>query len=466
MKCYGFHDIDMRQIALEIKRASLCAADETQKKMMEAYADSFGTGSMRSFLESQKLWVKNISPSVESNIGFIESYRDPAGVRAEWEGFVAMVNQERTKTFTKLVEAAPRMIPKLPWSKDFEKDKFVAPDFTSLEVLSFASSDIPVGINIPNFEDIRQEIGFKNVSLGNVLSAKAPNETIPFIHKDDLKLYRNYRDEAFEVQVGIHELLGHGSGKTLQQTSKKEWNFDAKNPPQSPISGEPASKWYLPGQTYSSVFGSLSSTYEECRAEAVAMFLSCDFDILDIFGFPSSSASNPMQSTAGDVLHISYLSMARAGLAALEFWDPKSRKWGQAHTQARFAILQVFLEAGNDFVTISPNVESDQDLSDLVVRVDRDKILSDGRPAVEKFLQKLHVYKMSADVNAAKELYNRYTDVSKEWAEKVRPVVMSKKLPRKVFVQGNTVEKDGEVELKEYEPTIEGMIQSFAERDI
>ena len=133
---------------------------------MEEYAASFGTGSMQSFLESQKLWVRNISPSVESNIGFIESYRDPAGVRAEWEGFVAMVNQERTRAFTKLVEAAPRMIPKLPWSKEFEKDKFVAPDFTSLEVLSFASSGIPAGINIPNFEDIRQEIGFKNVSLG------------------------------------------------------------------------------------------------------------------------------------------------------------------------------------------------------------------------------------------------------------------------------------------------------------
>lgn len=37
------------------------------------------------------------------------------------------------------------MIPKLPWSSDFEKDKFTPPDFTSLEVLSFASSGIPAG---------------------------------------------------------------------------------------------------------------------------------------------------------------------------------------------------------------------------------------------------------------------------------------------------------------------------------
>lgn len=66
----------------------------------------------------------------------------------QWEGFAAMVNKERTRAFTKLVESAPENIHKLPWSADFEKDTFLSPDFTSLEVLSFAGSGIPAGINM------------------------------------------------------------------------------------------------------------------------------------------------------------------------------------------------------------------------------------------------------------------------------------------------------------------------------
>lgn len=50
------------------------------------------------------------------------------------EGWCATVNLERTKAFLGLVDGAPKMIPLLPWSKDFEKDTFLSPDFTSLEV--------------------------------------------------------------------------------------------------------------------------------------------------------------------------------------------------------------------------------------------------------------------------------------------------------------------------------------------
>ena len=333
---FGDHQEEMAKIALHIKKASLHAANDTQKKMMDEYAKSFGTGSLKAFKESQKLWVKDKKPEVESNIGFIETYRDPAGIRGEWEGMVAMVNKERTRAFQALVEAAPAAIPKLPWSKEFEKDEFSAPDFTSLEVLSFASSGIPAGINIPNYDDIRQQIGFKNVSLGNVLGAKAPNEPIPFIRSEDLELYQENRDAAFEVQVGIHELLGHGTGKLLQETSPGVFNFDHKNPPISPVTGTPISTYYKPSETYSSVFGPTASSYEECRAECVAMALSCDFSLLKIFGFGDGEVD--MDGKAGDVLYASYLSMARAGVVALEFWDPKSRKWGQIHMVRTFRI--------------------------------------------------------------------------------------------------------------------------------
>lgn len=90
--------------------------------------------------------------------------------------------------------------------------------------------------------DIRQDLGFKNVSLGNVLGAKAASEPIPFIDAADLEMYAKYRDLAFEVQVGLHELLGHGCGKLLQETSPGVFNFDVANPPLNPCTGKPVDK--------------------------------------------------------------------------------------------------------------------------------------------------------------------------------------------------------------------------------
>lgn len=457
---FGDHTREMATIAHHIDHAKKYAANDHQVEMMEEYSRSFSTGSLQAFKKSQMAWVQDKGPQVESDVGFIETYRDPHGIRGEWEGFVAMVNKERTKAFGKLVETAPQYIPLLPWNKDFEKDKFLSPDFTSLEVLTFAGSGIPAGINIPNYDDIRQNFGFKNVSLGNILSAKAPNEPIPFIKDRDLAVYQKYRDPAFEVQVGLHELLGHGCGKLLQETEPGVYNFDFENKPISPLTGQPITSWYKPGQTWGSTFGTFAASYEECRAECVAMALSCEFPILALFGFGDGTPD--MNSEAGDVLYTAYLQMARAGIAALEFWDPKSRKWGQAHMQARFSILRTFLNAGVEFCQLE---WEKQDLSDLTIRLERDRILDLGRPAVDDYLQKLHIYKATADVKAAKRMYDDITDVESLYADLVRPAVLKKKTPRKVFVQANTVDVGGKVQLKDYEANAQGMIESYVERE-
>lgn len=101
----------------------------------------------------------------------------------------------------------------------------------------------------------------------------------------------------------------------------------------------------------------------------------------------------------------------------------------------------------------------------LIVNVERSKIKSEGKPALERMLLNLHIYRCTADAESCRSFYEKLSLVEDEHL-KWREIVLSKKQPKKLFVQANTFKSGDGVTLKEYAPTREGIIQSWAERDL
>ncbi|XP_059565979.1 dipeptidyl peptidase 3 isoform X2 [Myotis daubentonii] len=449
----------LHKVVEHLEKAKTYAANSHQEQMLAQYIESFTQGSIEAHKRGSRFWIQDKGPIVESYIGFIESYRDPFGSRGEFEGFVAMVNKAMSAKFERLVASAEQLLKELPWPPAFEKDKFLTPDFTSLDVLTFAGSGIPAGINIPNYDDLRQTEGFKNVSLGNVLAVAyaTQREKLTFLEEEDKDLYIRWKGPSFDVQVGLHELLGHGSGKLFVQDEKGAFNFDQKTVI-NPETGEQIQSWYRSGETWDSKFSTIASSYEECRAESVGLYLCLHPQVLEIFGFEGADAE--------DVIYVNWLNMVRAGLLALEFYTPEASNWRQAHMQARFVILRVLLEAGEGLVTITPTTGADG-RPDARVRLDRSKIRSVGKPALERFLRRLQVLKSTGDVSGGRALYEGYaavTDAPPECFLSLRDTVLLRKESRKLIVQPNTRLEGSEVQLLEYEASAAGLIRSFSER--
>merc|ERR1712077_41658 len=103
--------------------------------------------------------------------------------------------------------------------------------------------------------------------------------------------------------------------------------------------------------------------------------------------------------------------------------------------------MQVMFEAGEDFLTVKEVTAEDGKLDLLIT-----------------------MYKSTGDIKAAKEMYDRYSEVAgTPWAAR-RQVVVDRRQPRTILVQSNTAIKDEKLQLLTYEPSAEGLVRSWAER--
>jgi len=88
----------------------------------------------------------------------------------------------------------------------------------------------------------------------------------------------------------------------MVESEHGKYNFDIEHPPVNPVTGTPITSWYKPGQTWTSRFGDLATTVDECRAELVGAYLMDDPDLLGVFGFTETSE---IRAEDGEYLPIS-----------------------------------------------------------------------------------------------------------------------------------------------------------------
>ena len=137
----GDHAEELSQVCSNLSEAIKYAENDIQRKFLSEYIQSFRTGDLEVYRNSQRTWIMDKNPRVENIFGFVEPYRDPYGIRSEFEGLVAINDPAETKTLLKLVEQSSTFIKRLPWAEGqtenngkgpFEKALFEPPDLTSI----------------------------------------------------------------------------------------------------------------------------------------------------------------------------------------------------------------------------------------------------------------------------------------------------------------------------------------------
>jgi len=133
----GDHVDEMANIASALREAAKYALNDKQVGFIRQLLESFETGSLDAYREAVKTWITDASPRVETILGFVEPMRDPQGIRAEWEGVIAIYDPDESSKLKELVQSSTKFVRMLPWAVEglnggkgpFEPDRFEAPDF-------------------------------------------------------------------------------------------------------------------------------------------------------------------------------------------------------------------------------------------------------------------------------------------------------------------------------------------------
>jgi dipeptidyl-peptidase-3 len=216
----GRYDAPIRRIVGHLRDASAVAPPATQRAL-DALIRFYESGEDADRAAYDIAWVADQEGPVDTINGFIENYLDARSVKGAWEGLVYVVNPEKTGGLQRMAEEAAWFEARMPWDPRWRRETVTGVTARAIDVLvetGDAGPVTPIGINLPNDQRIRERYGSKSVTLANINEAYEKSQPPSFRQEfcwseDEIRRAEAWSAIASEVTTGIHEVLGHGSGK-------------------------------------------------------------------------------------------------------------------------------------------------------------------------------------------------------------------------------------------------------------
>jgi dipeptidyl-peptidase-3 len=216
----GMYGAAIKEIIKWLEKAAGVAENKAQGDALRLLIDYYKTGDLKKWDEYNVAWVKATEGDIDYINGFIEVYHDPKGYKASYESLVQIRDFDATERMKVLAENAQWFEDNSPLLPQHKKKEVKGVSYRVVHVLGEAgdvSPTTPIGVNLPNANWIRAEIGSKSVSLGNILdaynNADGPGMVDEFAHDEaEKKRAKAHGALAAKLHTALHEVVGHASG--------------------------------------------------------------------------------------------------------------------------------------------------------------------------------------------------------------------------------------------------------------
>ena len=220
-KSGGLYGQSIDQITRWLEKAAGVAENKAQEDALWLLIEYYNTGSLQTWDDYNVAWTKATDGNIDYINSFIEVYNDPLGYRGSYENIVQINDFDMSRKMSVLSENAQWFEDNSTLMEEHKKANVVGISYKTVNVAGEAgdaSPSTPIGVNLPNANWIRAEVGSKSVSLGNIINAYNNSGSSGRLKEfsydqQEYDLEVKHGQLADKMHTALHEVIGHASGQ-------------------------------------------------------------------------------------------------------------------------------------------------------------------------------------------------------------------------------------------------------------